>query len=70
MVILLLLNCMPMVVEADTKRVNMETEAENDDRYVFDGYLLKQVKNNGKVVVENDYDSDGMRVVKRGAEEC
>lgn len=65
---------MSMVVRADVKgaaMADMATEADKeDDKYVFEGYLLKQVKDNGKVVVENEFNSDGMRVVKRGDEEC
>lgn len=71
MVILLLANFTLVPVKADIKGMDVATEADSEDnRYVFDGYLLKQVKDNGKVLVENDYDSNGMRVAKRGAEEC
>lgn len=71
LIILLLANFTLVPVKADVKGMDVATEADSeDDRYIFDGYLLKQVKDNGKVVVENDYDSNGMRVAKRGAEEC
>lgn len=71
MIILLLSNSMSVIVKADTNSVTMDIESAGEDgRYVFDGHLLKLVKNDGKIIVENEYNSDGIRVVKRGSEEC
>ena len=57
--------------QSETKIITQPTtETTSNIVYDFDWWYLKRVIIDGKTVVENDYDSDGMRVVKRGAEEC
>jgi len=73
----MLLGTSIQLVYADEKsKVNVdeitadEVSDSGANEYVFDGHYLKQVKINGKVVVENYYDDSGMRIAKSGADEC
>ncbi len=73
----MLLGTSIQLVYADEKRKGNIDEIAADEvsdsgsnEYVFDGHRLKQIKINGKVVVENDYDDNGMRIVKSGVDEC
>ena len=43
-----------------------EINDNGSNEYVFDGNLLKQIKINGKVVVENEYNDIGLRIAKKG----